>query len=168
VRTETRSCCVLFINYILRNKVVLDHKIIHCYCYEALECLTWQKQHTNVPVQILHVVDSTSYKISKLCLSTPVVRGHVGGQLVEALRYKPEDRGFDSRSCHWNFSLTIIPAALWSWDRLSLQQKWVPQIFSGGKGGRCVRLTTLSPSRADSPEIWEPQTPGTLRACPVL
>jgi len=27
-------------------------------------------------------------------------------QLVEALRYKPEDRGFDSRWCHWIFSLT--------------------------------------------------------------
>jgi hypothetical protein len=26
-------------------------------------------------------------------------------QLV-ALRYKPERRGFDSRWCHWNFSLT--------------------------------------------------------------
>jgi hypothetical protein len=27
-------------------------------------------------------------------------------QLVEALRYKPEGRGFDSRWYHWNFSLT--------------------------------------------------------------
>jgi hypothetical protein len=27
-------------------------------------------------------------------------------QLVEALRYKPEDCGFDSRWYHWNFSLT--------------------------------------------------------------
>jgi len=27
-------------------------------------------------------------------------------QLVEALRYKPEDRGFDPRWCHWNSSLT--------------------------------------------------------------
>jgi len=26
-------------------------------------------------------------------------------QLVEALRYKPEGRGFDSRWCHWNFLL---------------------------------------------------------------
>jgi len=26
--------------------------------------------------------------------------------LVEALRYKPEGRGFDSRWCHWNFLLT--------------------------------------------------------------
>jgi hypothetical protein len=36
---------------------------------------------------------------------------YVGGtllvaQLVEALRYKPEVRGFDSRWCNWNFSLT--------------------------------------------------------------
>jgi len=27
-------------------------------------------------------------------------------QFVEALRYKPKGRGFDSRKCHWNFSLT--------------------------------------------------------------
>jgi hypothetical protein len=27
-------------------------------------------------------------------------------QLVEALRYKSEGRGFDSRWCLWNFSLT--------------------------------------------------------------
>jgi len=26
-------------------------------------------------------------------------------QLLEALRYKSEGRGFDSRWCHWNFSL---------------------------------------------------------------
>jgi len=25
---------------------------------------------------------------------------------MRALCYKPEDRGFDSRWCHWNFSLT--------------------------------------------------------------
>ena len=27
-------------------------------------------------------------------------------QMVETLRYNPEGRGFDSRWCHWNFSLT--------------------------------------------------------------
>jgi hypothetical protein len=27
-------------------------------------------------------------------------------QLVDALCYKPEGRGFDSRWSHWNFSLT--------------------------------------------------------------
>jgi hypothetical protein len=35
--------------------------------------------------------------------------------------------------------------------------------FMGGKGGRCVGLTTLPPSRADCLETWEPQPPGTLR-----
>src|SRR5215470_17916376 len=40
-----------------------------------------------------------------------------------------------------------------------------PGIFPGGKGGRCVGLTTLPPSCADCLKIWEPQPPGTLRAC---
>ena len=34
------------------------------------------------------------------------VLGHAVAQLVEALRYKSEGRGFVSRWCHWNFSLT--------------------------------------------------------------
>ena len=33
--------------------------------------------------------------------------GHAVAQLVEALRYKPEGRGFDSRWYHWNFSLIL-------------------------------------------------------------
>jgi len=32
--------------------------------------------------------------------------GHAVVQFVEALRYKPQGRGFDSQWCHWNFSLT--------------------------------------------------------------
>ena len=35
-----------------------------------------------------------------------LVPGHALAQLVEALRYKPEGRGFDPRWCHCNFSLT--------------------------------------------------------------
>jgi hypothetical protein len=46
----------------------------------------------------------------------------------------------------------------------------LPGIFpgGGGKGGRCVGLTTLQPSCAVCPEIWAPQSPGTFRACPSL
>ena len=32
--------------------------------------------------------------------------GHAVAQLVEALRYKAEGRGFDSRWCQWNLSMT--------------------------------------------------------------
>jgi hypothetical protein len=39
---------------------------------------------------------------------------------------------------------------------------------TGGKGGRCVRLTTSSPLRAECHEIWEPKPPGTLWATPDL
>jgi hypothetical protein len=38
----------------------------------------------------------------------------------------------------------------------------------GGKDGRCVELTTLPYSCANCLEIWEPQPPGTFRACPGL
>jgi hypothetical protein len=34
------------------------------------------------------------------------ITGHAVAQFVEALRYTPEDRGFDSRSRQWNFSVT--------------------------------------------------------------
>jgi hypothetical protein len=36
-------------------------------------------------------------------------------QLVEALPYKSEGRGFDSQWFPWIFSLTILPAELWPW-----------------------------------------------------
>jgi len=42
------------------------------------------------------------------------------------------------------------------------------EYFLGGKGGRCVMLTTLPLSCAEYPEMWETQPPGTLRACPGL
>jgi hypothetical protein len=54
-------------------------------------------------------------------------------------------------------------ALLWSWGRLSLEQKRVPGISPGGKDGRCVGLTTLPPSCADCLKIlgastcWSPR-----------
>ena len=40
--------------------------------------------------------------------------------------------------------------------------------MSTSKGGRCVGLTTLSPSCADCLEIWQPHPSGNLRTCPDL
>ena len=41
-----------------------------------------------------------------MLLSYDIYWGHAVAQLVEALRYKLEGRGFNSRCCHWMFSLT--------------------------------------------------------------
>ena len=39
-------------------------------------------------------------------LSVLITFGARGSLVVKALRYKPAGRGFDSRWCHWNFSVT--------------------------------------------------------------
>ena len=91
------------------------------------------------------------------------------GGAVEALRYNPEGRGFDSRWCHWNFSLTSSFRPHYGPGVDSASNRNEYQVyFLGGKGGRCVGLTTLPPSCVDCLEIREPQPPGTLRACPDL
>ena len=41
----------------------------------------------------------------KFCMTRTLPRGHAVAQLVEALLYKPEGRGFDSRCCNWIFLL---------------------------------------------------------------
>jgi len=70
--------------------------------------------------------------------------------MVEALRCKAKGRAFDSLEF---FIDLILLAAKRPWGQLTLKHKYVPGIFPGGKGGWRVKLTTLSPSRADSLEI---------------
>jgi len=95
--------------------------------------------------------------------------GHSVAQLVEALRYKLERCGFDSRWCHWNFSLiqSLRPHYGPGVDSASNRNEY-QEYFLGGRGDQCIGLTTLPPSCADCLESWEPQPPGTLWACPGL
>jgi hypothetical protein len=68
-------------------------------------------------------------------------------QLFEALRYKPEGRGFDSRCCHWNFfhsnNSSGCTLALGLTKRLT--EMSTRNIFLEGKGGRCLGMKTLPP-----------------------
>jgi hypothetical protein len=60
---------------------------------------------------IFTIVNFIKYKILQAkfaCFFVDLFKcrlGHAVAQLVEALRYKQEGRGFDSRWCHWNYSL---------------------------------------------------------------
>ena len=53
----------------------------------------------------LHVTDNEKCEVTFLSFPS-LYKGLVVVQLVEALHYKPEGSRFDSRWCHWNFSLT--------------------------------------------------------------
>jgi hypothetical protein len=91
---------------------------------------------------------------------------HAVAQLVKELRYKPEDHGFDIRWTQWNFSLAQFfrphfGPGIESASNRNQYQKY----FLVGKSGRFVGLTTLPNTYFDCLEIWEPETPGTLRAC---
>jgi len=47
----------------------------------------------------------------------------------------------------------VLPATLWSWDRLNFYQKWTV-LFRGGKGCRCVGLIIVLSVFAVCLEIW--------------
>ena len=77
------------------------------------------------------------------------------------------------RSPQWSLSLRfphqdpIRPPLLPHTRHMPCPYKY-QHYFLGGKSGRCLGLTTLPPSCAICREIWEPQPPGNLRACPGL
>ena len=97
------------------------------------------------------------------------MKGHAVAQLVEALRYNTEGRGFDSRWRHWHFHRHNPSGHTMALELTQpLAEMSTRNISRGGKCSRCLRLTTLPPSCADCLEIWETQLPATLMTCPGL
>jgi hypothetical protein len=119
--------------------------------------------------KLISISDNDKFKLENILVFYCVWGTLLVAQLVEALCYKPEGRGIDSRWCQWNFSLTYSfqphygPGVNSASNRNEHQE-----YFLGGKGGRCVGLKTLLPSCAVCLKIWEPQPPGILRACQGL
>ena len=72
-----------------------------------------------------------------------------GSTVVKVLCYKLEGRWFDPSWCHWKFSLTKSFRSHYSpgVDSASNRSEYQEHLL-GGKGGRCIGLITLPPSRA--------------------
>jgi hypothetical protein len=58
------------------------------------------------PFSVTHYPNNTIQNQPDLNISLQCKEGVRGGVVVKALRYKLSGRGFDSRWCHWNFSVT--------------------------------------------------------------
>jgi hypothetical protein len=66
--------------------------------------------------------------------------------VVKALRYNPKGLRFDSRWCHWNFSVKF--SSLSHYGPLVNRASNINEYqlyFLGCKGGQCIRLITLPP-----------------------
>jgi hypothetical protein len=91
----------------------------------------------------------------------------IRGDAVEALRYKPEGREFDSRLCHLEFSLTYPSGRTLALESTQPSTEMSTRGISGGlgvgRGCQCVGLTTLPLSYVDFLEIlgaltsWSPK-----------
>jgi len=101
------------------------------------------------------------YNKKKSCLMTMGERGGAVGWDTA-----PQTTGLRARFSMVSLEFFIdinLPAAIWPWSRLSLQQKWVPEIFPGVKGGRYIGLTNLPTSYAGCLNLREPS--GLVQAC---
>jgi hypothetical protein len=107
--------------------------------------LTWNRW--NLPMNFVSLERSWVIVPSQMkvtCLLTFRACGSIvgWGNMLQARRLWV---WFPIRSSHFSIDL-ILPAKLWPWAWLSIQQKWVPGTFLGLKGGWYVRVTTSPPS----------------------
>ena len=97
-----------------------------------------------------------------------IMYGAWGGVVVKALRYYSDGPGIDYRWCHWKIQWHIPFDRTMALGSTQPLVKMSTRNMAGGKGGRCVRVTTSPPSRAECHEICERKPPGTLWATPGL
>jgi hypothetical protein len=144
-----------------------------CYCKRSiakglnLEGNTSHKQYSRVTnknfvwkIKMIWLVTST---FGVICVGLHSVRATRWRSWMRhwAIRYKPEGRGFDSRWCHWNFSLTYflrrhyVPGVDSASNRNDYQE-----YFLAGKGDRSVGLITFTRRQSwnlGASNSWNPQ-----------
>ena len=90
---------------------------------------------THIPTYIIHTY------VHKYIHAYTYIYGVWGGVVVKALRYWSDGPGIDSRWCHWGF----FPWFPRQNQRSTEPLKVSTRVFSWGKGGPCVWLTTYHP-----------------------
>jgi hypothetical protein len=137
-----------YLIYIFRIGVLRTHSLLQAHgllrLRQSVGSVRGSRKETRVTVR----------EISLWVSYNTIVQGYAVAQWVEALCYKPEGRGFDSRWCPSDRTM-----ALWLTQPPT---EMSTRNISWGKGGGCVGLITLPFSCADYLQICEPQTPGTI------
>jgi len=132
----------------MEEKVKFEKWVINKLLFQLLVC-----EHTYIIFIIIYKLLGGTWCCSWLrhCATSQKVTGSIPDGVIGIFRLT------------WSFWLHCGPGV----DSASNRHEY-QEYFLGGKGGWCVGLTTLPPSCAGCLEIWESQSPGTLRACPGL
>jgi hypothetical protein len=91
-------------SFVTERDGVLWRKILHLTGYDVSDAVRTTLA-LDISMSKYYIYQYMALLPFEFLLSEIVWRGHAVAQLVEALRYKPDCRGFDSRWCHWNFLL---------------------------------------------------------------
>ena len=80
-----------------------NNSVHFIYLYNLLR---WHREVSRSQANTCYPIQQQQQQQLLLLLLLLLLLGYAVAQLVKALRYKPEGRGFHSRWCHWNSSLT--------------------------------------------------------------
>jgi hypothetical protein len=101
-------CCVLSGTGLCEELIIRPENSYQLWCVVLTDLETWCMRGP-WPIRCCDANKQTNIKLDWSCPIFYYLSLNTGacvGAVVEALRYKPEGRGIDSRRCHWKCSLT--------------------------------------------------------------